>query len=295
MHFLMSTPPGPIEPTKSFTIPRPDATLYAEWFTPAAPRGLVVVSHGYAEHCGRYREVANVLVQAGVAVLTYDVRGHGKSSGKRGHVGEFATYLDDLQGVVGWGRGQCAELGLPEPKLILLGHSHGSLIVLRALADRGRADGAIAAAVASPFLGLRMQVNPVKRGVGRVVAKLYPSFTMSNEIRIEDLTSDQGKLAERRGDTLCNSVATAGWFVAATDAQAYVQAHAQDIAVPTLWLVGGADPIADPARSREAADKIRGGSVEYHDLAGLKHEVFNEQDRPRVFELLTRFVQTQIS
>lgn len=291
----MSTAPGPIEPTKVFTIPRPDATLHAEWFAPPGqPRGLVVVSHGYAEHCGRYREVANVLVKAGAAVLTYDVRGHGKSSGKRGHVDRFATYLDDLQGVVGWARGQCAELGLADPKLILLGHSHGSLIVLRALADRARADGAIAAVLASPFLGLKMPVSSVKLGVGRVVAKLYPSLTMANEIKIEHLTSDEGKQAERRGDTLCNEVATAGWFVQATQAQAYVQAHAQDIAVPTLWLVGGDDPIADPARSREAADKIRGGTIEYHDLAGLRHEVFNEKDRPRVFDLLTRFVNTQL-
>ncbi len=291
----MTAPPGPIEPTKSFTIPRADATLHAEWFAPASkPRGLVVVTHGYAEHCGRYREVANVLVRAGAAVLTYDCRGHGKSSGKRGHIGRFSTYLDDLQGVIGWGRGQCAEAGVADPKLILLGHSHGSLITLRALSDRARADGAVAAALASPFLALKMPVNPVKLNVGRLVAKVYPALEMANELRVQDLTSDEGKQAERRSDTLCNDVATAGWFVQATQAQAYVQAHAQDIAVPTLWLVGGADPIADPARSREVADKIRGGTVEYHDLVGLKHEVFNEKDRPRVFELLTRFVETQL-
>jgi alpha-beta hydrolase superfamily lysophospholipase len=44
------------------------------------------VTHGYAEHCGRYREVANALVAAGIATFTYDMRGHGQASGKRGHI-----------------------------------------------------------------------------------------------------------------------------------------------------------------------------------------------------------------
>ncbi len=301
MRFRMSrtsmTPPGPLAPTRTLSIPRPDATLHAEWFAPAAaaaPRGLVVVSHGYAEHCGRYHEVANVLVGAGAAVLTYDCRGHGKSTGARGHVGRFSDYLDDLEAAVAWGRGAIAELGVTEPKLILLGHSHGSLIVLRELTDRSRSLGASAAVVSSPFLGLRLKVSPVKTGAAKLMASLHPSLTLANDLRIEDLTSDPGKLAERRADTLCHSVATAGWFVAAQRAQAHVAASAGPIDVPTLWLVGGADPIADPARSRAVADSIRGAPVEYHDLAGLKHEVFNESTRGEVFELLTRFVRAQL-
>jgi alpha-beta hydrolase superfamily lysophospholipase len=118
---------------------------------------------------------------------------------------------------------------------------------------------------------------------------------MANELRIEDLTSDEGKLAERRADTHCHDVATAGWFVQAQDAQAHVAANAATIAVPTQWLVGGADPIADAAKSRTIADSVRGAPVEFHDLVGLKHEVFNERDRGDVFDLLTRFVGQHIA
>jgi alpha-beta hydrolase superfamily lysophospholipase len=295
MDFRMSDAPGPAEPTRTFTIPRPDATLHAEWFAPTGtPKGLVVVTHGYAEHAGRYREVANVLSRSGVAVLTYDCRGHGRSTGRRGHADHFDQYLDDLDAAVAWGRGECATLGVAEPKVVLLGHSHGSLITLRAISDSSRAIGAVAAAVASPFLALRMKVSPVKLVAGKLVAKVYPALSMPSGIRIEDLTSDEGKLAERRADTLCNDVATAGWFAEATAAQEYVLAHADSIRVPTQWLVGGADPIADPAQSRAVADRVRNATVEYHELAGLKHEVFNERTRADVFGLLTRFVGTQL-
>src|SRR5688572_21080902 len=97
----MSDAPGNAEPTRTFTIPRPDATLHAEWFAPKGkPRGLVVVTHGYAEHAGRYREVANVLARTGAAVVTYDCRGHGKSSGRRGHADHFDQFLDDLDSAI---------------------------------------------------------------------------------------------------------------------------------------------------------------------------------------------------
>jgi len=284
-------PPGPIEPTRTLTVPRPDATLYAEWFVPAAkPRGLVVVTHGYAEHCGRYREVAHALVRAGAAVLTYDCRGHGRSDGQRGHVGRFPQFLDDLDAAVAFARGECAKSGLTDPRLILLGHSHGSLITLRNLTDTSRSTNPVAAIVASPYLALRMAMSPIKRIAGKAVARIYPKLSLETGIRIEDLTSDEGKLAERRADTLCNDVGTAGWFIESSAAQDYVYAHAGSITVPTQWLVGGADPVADPARSRAVADRVRAATVEYHDLVGLKHEVFNERTRASVFELMTRFV-----
>jgi alpha-beta hydrolase superfamily lysophospholipase len=291
----MPPSPRPIEPTRSFSVPRPDATLHAEWFAPASPRGVVVVTHGYAEHGGRYREVADTLVRAGAAVLTYDCRGHGRSSGQRGHVERFETYLDDLDSAIAWARGESAIHGLADPRIVLLGHSHGALITLRALADASRALDVVAAAVASPFLGLRLKVNPVRRAAGLAVARVWPSLTMASQIRIEDLTSDDGKLSERRGDTLCHDVMTPGWFVEATAAQEFVRARAGDIRVPTQWLVGGADPIADPSRAREVAERVRGAPVEYHDLRGLKHEVFNERSRGEVLALLTRFVGTALS
>ena len=62
--------------------------------------------------------------------------------------------------------------------------------------------------------------------------------------------------------------------------------HASRIKVPTTWLVGGADPIADPSRSKQVAARVPG--AKYHDLVGLKHEVFNETTRDQVFAEVVR-------
>src|SRR6185436_2469917 len=105
-------------------------------------------------------------------------------------------------------------------------------------------------------------------------------------LRVEDLTSDPVKQQERLADKLCLDVATARWFTESARAQDYVAAHAARIKIPTTWLVGGDDPIADPARTRAVASRVTGAT--YHDLVGLKHEVFNETSRGQVFAEVRR-------
>src|SRR4051812_1687572 len=130
----MSTP-GPLEPSETRTLPSSGATtLHVELYRPtAAARAVAVMVHGYAEHTGRYREVAHVLVERGLAVIGFDLRGHGRSSGRRGHIEAFGDYLDDLDAVLALARKE--HPGLP---VVLVAHSNGGLIALRALSDERR-------------------------------------------------------------------------------------------------------------------------------------------------------------
>lgn len=273
----MSALPGPVAPTTTPTI----HGLYAETFAPTGtPRGVVLITHGYAEHCGRYREVAHVIVNAGWAALAYDVRGHGRSPGERGYIDRFDTYLDDLAAIEVEAR-KLAPEGAP---LVLLGHSHGSLITLRALCG-DHPPRAVAAIVSSPYLALKLVVPGYKKLLARVASRLAPKLAQPNALRVEDLTHDPAKQAERLADKLCFDVATSRWFTESSAAQDYVLAHAARITLPTTWLVGADDPIADPARSRLVASKI--ASADYHDLVGMRHEVMNELGRDKVFDTLT--------
>lgn len=278
-----------------YIVSRDGTRLYVEWFEPAAePRGVALILHGYAEHCARYHETARVLTGCGLAVLSLDFRGHGRSDGQRGHVDRFRDYLDDMDVALlelhkrsraRWGTGR----DLP---VVLLAHSNGSLVALRALADPTREPlGVIGAIVSSPFLGLRMKVNPAKEAAGRIAGRVAPRLSMPNELRIEDLTHDPDKLAARRADDLCHGAATARWFVAATRAQQYVYERAMRIFVPTLWLVAGGDRIADPAQSRAVHARLRARSI-YREYPGMHHEVLNEIERGRAFDEIRAFVDS---
>ncbi len=272
-------PPGPLEPTKTQTI----SGLYAETFLPpGTPKGAILITHGYAEHCGRYREVAHVLVDAGWAVMTYDVRGHGQSPGDRGFIDRFDTYLDDLSQMI-----TAARALAPNAPFVLLGHSHGSLIVLRALTS-DRPPAVTNAIVSSPFLAInpKHSVPGWQKALARVASRIAPKLKQPNNIVSSQLTSDPAKQAEHAADKLVFGTATPRWFVESSAAQRYVAEHANRINVPTTWLVGGADPLTDPAASRSVANKVKGAT--YHDLVGMKHEVFNELERGKVFDELLR-------
>lgn len=281
--------PGPIEPSRTVRFASKDGTeLYGEVFFASEARASAVVVHGYGEHGGRYREVAHVLVSLGLTTLVYDTRGHGRAAGQRGHCHQFSEYLDDLDAAIA----ELSRHAEPTPAGVLaVGHSHGGLILLRALTDPGRAPAAITAAVvSSPFLGLAARVSAAKTTLGKVASRVSPRLSLASGIVIDHLTHDGQKLAERRCDSLCHDVATARWYTEALSAHAYVRNHAARVSVPTLWLVAGSDLIADPAASREVVRRLR-APAEYHELSGFYHEVFNETDRQVAHSRLREFVR----
>jgi alpha-beta hydrolase superfamily lysophospholipase len=246
-------------------------------FVPAAgaARATAVVLHGYADHAGRYAQVAAHLASAGIGALTFDFRGHGRSEGKRGHIDGFGEYVADLEAALA----QARTLGGGAP-VVIVAHSHGALIALHAILGGGARD-VIALAMSSPYLGLKMKVSPAKTLAARITSRLIPRLTMANGIRARDLTHDQELVAQHERDGLKHGVATARWYTEATAAQGFVLAHVDRLSIPSLWMIAGADPLVDPEVSRLAYGRAGGPKtlIEYRDHF---HENFNEVDRARV-------------
>ena len=97
--------------------------FYRSWRPEGRVRGTVVINHGFNAHSGQYQWVAEQLTAAGYAVFALDMRGRGKSQGKRFSVDDFATHGGDLAGMIEIARQ--ADPGLP---LFLLGHSAGGVV-----------------------------------------------------------------------------------------------------------------------------------------------------------------------
>ena len=70
--------------------------VYCRRWTPRHGRkGTLCVLHGLGEHCGRYGHIAEQFAAAGYATRAFDLRGFGRSQGRRGHM-RFARTLQDL-------------------------------------------------------------------------------------------------------------------------------------------------------------------------------------------------------
>jgi alpha-beta hydrolase superfamily lysophospholipase len=237
--------------------------LTAQVFSPARAEHQLLVVPGYGEHALRYRMFAHAMAEVGLETWALDLRGHGHSAGQRGHVSTFDRYLDDVAAAL-------AALDRP----LVLGHSHGGLVVLDYLGTRQHA--VRAAVVTNPFLALAMPVPEYKLRVARVAARLMPRLPIPSEIPPSYLTRVQAIVDAYERDRLVFRVATAGWFQEVTVAQKRVQGMTS-VGTPLLYVYSDGDKIAAPGASERLSGRIEGAEVWRR--TGEFHEVLNEEDR----------------
>jgi alpha-beta hydrolase superfamily lysophospholipase len=255
------------QPSLSYTLHLPQAH----------PKGCVLLTHGYAEHSGRYGEVVDALLARELAVATYDLRGHGRSEGFRGHVERFDEYLADaddllteLAKVSAW-----RDAGPP----VLLGHSLGGLITFHlALRDPGRFRAII---LSSPFFGIALAVSPVKKAAGRLMSRLAPKFGLPSGLHGADLTHDAAKARAYDEDPMLVKNATSRWFTEAVNAHERALRDAPSMMLPALFLVAAADKVASAPATKAVFERVGSRSKELRMLEGQYHEIFNETDRAK--------------
>jgi alpha-beta hydrolase superfamily lysophospholipase len=257
--------------------------LHVEHFAPTRPPRLVaLLMHGYSSHMGLYRHMGAGLAAAGVATTLFDCRGHGRSTGRRGHVRRFSDFVDDLDLVVA--RARALHPTLP---WALVGHSHGALVELEAvLSGRLRPDKL---ALAAPYLALRMKVPGWKLALAPIMSRLWPTLALPNGIKAEDVAREPQAALHFAADPLIHHVATSRWFLEARAAQERVLAGAGTLTTPTLLMLPGDDRLVDTQVS-EAFAQAAGATVTVRRYPGVFHELFLEPEWPQVLADLTRWL-----
>jgi alpha-beta hydrolase superfamily lysophospholipase len=241
-------------------------------------RARVVIVHGYAEHLGRYAAVTAALGDAGYECHLLDLRGHGRSGGVRGYVARFEDYLDDVELFL-----RRVEEMAPAPSAvprILLGHSLGGLVALSFVARRPQAFDALA--VTSPFLHPAMEIPWFKASLAALASRLAPTLLTPSEIDSKGLSHDAAIVAAYDRDPLVFKTFNAHWFFEVQRAQEQIFERAAEIRLPALFLLGSADPIADPARGRALFERLGSSDKHLEIYQGFLHEVLNETERERV-------------
>src|SRR5688500_15800629 len=74
------------------------AALYYQWWRPmgTAPAAVMASLHGFGAHSDHEAVVAAYLAPRGYACYGLDLRGHGRSKGRRGDVATWQQYREDL-------------------------------------------------------------------------------------------------------------------------------------------------------------------------------------------------------
>ncbi len=252
----------------------------------AEMRGSVLIIHGLGEHSKRYDELANYLNNIGLAVRGYDLRGHGKSKGKRGVIPYRDALLDDAKLVFDDFAKNKAEVPF------LLGHSLGgglaaNLVARKFINPRGLI-------MSSPALTAKISSFQQKQlTFGNIFT---PNLAVSNNLQIDFLSHDPQIITEYKTDPLVHNRVTPRLAKFVLDAGQESLEAAKNWSVPTLLLVAGQDRLVDPEGAKSFYANLPKHLSTMHLYENLYHEIFNEipVERGKVFADLKNWLVGQI-
>ena len=247
--------------------------LHFHAWTAPEPRAALLVSHGLGEHAGRYSTLAADLVARGVSVYAPDHRGHGRSPGRRGHVGGFAELVADFEA---FRRHVAADLapGLP---VFLLGHSLGGLVAIRHLEEHPEA-GYAGAVLSAPLLGVALRPPAWKTSLAGLLSRLLPSLRLRNGVDAADLSTDDAVVAAYRADPLVHPWITPRLYTEIQAAMRTAVERRDRIRLPLLFVIPGEDRIVLAEAAEEFARGVR-CEAEVRRFPGFRHESLNERER----------------
>lgn len=266
---------------------RDGCLLYAQaWQPEGEARSAVCLVHGLGEHSGRYSHVADVLNRAGHALLAMDLRGHGRSTGRRGHAPSLEVMLDDIDLLL-----EEAARRFPGRPRFLYGHSMGGLLVLYyTLRRRPSIAGVIAtgSALRSTLEGQAFKVVLV-----RLLSRLLPALTLASGLDPATISRDPAVVQAYRGDPLVHdriSFRLAGELLRASR---WAMEHAAEFPLPLLLIHGGADRLTLPEGSREFSGRAsRNCTLKIWE--GLYHEVHNEPEQGEVLAYILSWMEERL-
>lgn len=258
-------------------------TLAAQSWKPPQPRAVLALVHGLAEHSGRYWFLAEQAYARGLAVVAVDLRGHGRTPGKRSYVERFDDYLLDVDALMTAAHEMAA--GCP---VFLMGHSMGGAIALRWLARRGQAVAGLILSSAALRIGA---------DVPQLVLRLTPflsrwmPYVRGKRINPASISRDEDAVAAYLNDPLVSKLApparTGAELLRAMEAN---RAAASGLTVPVYLFHGDADRLTDPAGSREIHGLWGGSDRTLRIWPGSRHETLNDLDRDAVVAELLEWV-----
>ncbi len=264
--------------------------FYRVWQPKNKPKAAVIVSHGYAEHSGRYGNVGTALSAAGYAVYVHDQRGHGKSKGMRAHVESPQHLLDDLISLLSLVREKEGD-SIP---VFLLGHSFGSVIAVHFAADyQDELKGLILSGAGIRYADLsRSQLRLI-----RLVWRLAPKKIMTSGFDPSRLSHDPAVVSAYKSDPLVFAgSASLGLLRAMTALMESIQKKAATLRIPVLIQKGGGDVIVLGERELyESMTSTQDKTLKVYE--GLFHEVYNEtaDRRKEVLDDLVAWLDRHLS
>ena len=259
--------------------------FYRAWLV-EQPDAVLCIIHGLAEHSGRYEHIAQFFVDNNISVYVMDLRGHGKSEGKRGHAKSYDLLLNDIEELMKQARSEYTET-----PIFLMGHSLGGNLVGNFIIKENVNELA-GFILSSPWVRLAFEPPQWKANLAKKVAGILPSLTQSNELNTSDISRDPAVVQAYDEDPLVHGKISVRLFVDCYSNGMKLLETEKQIKIPGLVFHGTADKITDPKASEQFAAKCE--KMEFVAFEGSYHETLNDLDQQKVKDTMLEWLKKHL-
>lgn len=249
-----------------------------------APKAVIVINHGFAEHTGRYDWVVEKLTHHGYATVRYDVKEHGDTIGT---IDSYEDFIADLRGVVL--HAKTLYEGTP---VYNLGHSMGGLITaMFGLVFGEEVDGQILSGAA---LGNLPAVSGIKGPFLKLASKLFPNAMIKNVVG-DAICSDPEVVKVYNEDPKVLTHARAKFlYEFAIEGPKFLLANDQAYDCDVLLLHGEKDSIVPVQLSYDFLNNISSTDKELIVYPNLFHEILNEVNKDKVINDILNWLDKKV-
>lgn len=256
---------------------------YQSWFPEGKVKAILAIVHGLGGHSDKYNNIVQHLIPKQYAIYGLDLRGHGRSPGRRGHIISWSEFREDLKAFL-----QLIQTQQPQSPIFLLGHSLGAVIVFDYVLHYPQEVSALNGVIAlAPAIG-KVGVPKFRLLLGKLLSQVWPSFTLNTGLDLAAATRDEKILAAYAQDSLRHTLASARLATEYFATVAWIYHHAPEWQVPLLILHGSADRVALPAGGEIFYQLVSYPDKQRIEYPGAYHEL---QDDLNYQEVLTDLVQ----
>ena len=227
------------------------------------------------EHSMRYLEMVDFYTNEGYTVISFDIRGHGLSEGKRGHTPGYDFLMDDIERVY-----TQVKKDYPSLPIFLFGHSMGGNLVLNFLLRKP--NSICGAIVTGAYLKLGFEPPRWKIILAKLSSSIWPTLSQPTELELDALSRNKEVIRKYENDELVHDRITSAFFINVHFAGQYVIDHANEFKTPLLVMHGMEDRLTSPKGSQEFASNA-GENVHLKMWDGLYHELHNEPEKQEIF------------
>lgn len=264
-------------------------TLFLQAWMPESPKAALLLIHGLGEHSGRYTTLVEALTQLGVAVFTFDGRGHGKSDlpKPKAYVDSYDQYLEDIH--VLFGKVKAYVPGVPA---FIFGHSMGGgLAAAYALKFRPETQGII---LSAPAIKEADGTSPLLVAISGILNKIAPKLK-ALALDIEGVSRIPEEVEKYRKDPMVYQdkiPVRTGYEL--LQMMRFIQSNASEFDFPFLIMHGTADRLTNPAGSQLLFDRSPASDKTIRVFEGAYHELLNDLDRDEVLDLILDWVRQKV-